>query len=374
MDSPLDQRSAGSSARRRSLRLHASLWAFGRRRSWCRHGRPSCVADATATPRLPEPGKHQHQSPVRSAPGAGTQSTGLRRNARLARRRTIRTSLADERRSRSDRVRLARPGAAHSDETLRSHRTTRAPCSAHCVSPLAPLTTSPRCSDAGAFSATPLTPSLPLAPIVPVGLTTRYRLLRRSRCSAGSALPLRYVAPARLKGGRPTGSYEAHPFRSSYLRPTSVEALPTVCGWSEGHLARPCSTDSHSARDAPESLLRLLRARSSPHWFARSLARPLLRRSRFLRHSALSLVPLPPTLTLSPVAPGLARSARSSSILRTSLSSVAEFLGVSSLVRQHAGGNRRRTRLASETCGLGDAFPNRVKPLRLLTHSLALCA
>jgi len=254
-----------------------------------------------------------------------------------------------------------------------------------------------RRSDAGAFSATPPTPWLSLTASHSVDLSALYRLLhdyapsanalvtllRRSDAGAFSATPpiplgcpgaRRYVAPARRKGGRPTGSYEAHPFRSSYLRPTSVEALPTVCGWSEGHLARPCSTDSHSARDAPESLLRLLRARSSPHWFARSLARPLLRRSRFLRHSALSLVPLPPTLTLSPVAPGLARSARSSSILRTSLSSVAEFLGVSSLVRQHAGGNRRRTRLASETCGLGDAFPNRVKPLRLLTHSLALCA
>ena len=97
------------------------------------------------------------------------------------------------------------------------------------------------------------------------------------------------------------------PVRSSYLRPTSVEALPTVGGWSEGHLARPCSTDSHSARDAPESILRLLRARSSPHWFARLLARPLLRRWRFLRYSARSLVSLPPTLALSPVALGLAR-------------------------------------------------------------------
>jgi len=189
--------------------------------------------------------------------------------------------------------------------------------------PLAPLTTSLRCYDAGAFSTTPLTPSLPLAPIVSVGLTTRYRLLRRSRCSAGSALPLRYVAPARRKGGRPTGSYEAPPFRSSYLRPTSVEALPTVGGWSEGHLARPCSTDSHSARDAPESLLRLLRARSSPHWFARLLA----------------------------------RSAPSSSILRTSLSSVAEFLGVSSLVRQHAGWEP-----AQDTPRIGDLRSRRCVP------------
>jgi len=115
-----------------------------------------------------------------------------------------------------------------------------------------------------------------------VALLRGWRLLRNST---------RYVAPAHCvptggaadslalvaEGGRPTGSYGNSVsfvvIGSAPTSPTNAGALPTVGGWSEGRLARPCSTDSHSARDAPESILRLLRARSSPHWFARWLAR-----------------------------------------------------------------------------------------------------
>jgi len=208
--------------------------------------------------------------------------------------------------------------------------------------PLAPLTTSLRCYDAGAFSTTPLTPSLPLAPIVSVGLTTRYRLLRRSRCSAGSALPLRYVAPARRKADDPPG--RTKPLlsaRRTCVRRASKPFRPWAVGRKGTSLARAPRTRT------PHETLRNLSS-------ACSVLVPVRTGSL-----GCSLVPLhhrPSCVLRSPRSP-------SSSASRRSFGSTQV-------------GNRRRTRLASETCGLGDAFHNRVKPLlpRRIRSLRSLCA
>lgn len=198
-------------------------------------------------------------------------------------------------------------------------------------------------------------------------MATRSRLLRRFRCSA-SLRSFASLRRSRSSEARTTHRVVRKSFlvRRRLLRIDSADERrsPSDRMRLVGRAPRSPVLHGLALRTRRSGiLLRLLRARSSPHWFARLLARhvrtavartPSARPLRSARRTGRLLAPLVCSRLARcrssfVVASGLARSRRFSFILRTSLSSRAEFLGVSSFVRQHDA-----TKPAQDTPRTGD--------------------